>query len=213
MAARLPPKNIIPVFNPAEFSRLIVADTSTQLPDNIEQEIATVEAETTNISAYVANYALTNNIPFSLVKNNITSMPAYQSNAQTATLATWTRTGGIYLYRVGLNFTTTQPTGLNFIELQFSENGTVTQYANWVAPYFYGTQGIQVNQFKNVFMNAIFASNVPLGTTKTLVIKCRASTPVLSGTYNVGTNAFAGVQGDYEGTNVVEMKIGNGSNL
>ena len=214
MAARLPPKNINPVFNPAEFSRLAVVDTSTELPVDIEQQVEDVETETTNISNYLANYALTNNDPFSVVRANLACMTSYTSTGQTFTLATWTRSSGIYLYRVGLNFITSQPTGLSFIEIQFVENNVVTQYANWCQPYFYGGQGTQVNQFRNVFMNAIFATNIPLGTTKTLNIKCRASiTNTNVGTYSVGTNTLAGVQGGYEGTNLVEMKIGNGSNL
>jgi hypothetical protein len=214
MAARLPPKNIIPVFNPAEFSRLAVIDTSTELPVDIAQQVTDVENDTDDISAYVANYAFAYNDSVFVGRANLACMTSYTSTGQTFTLATWTRSSGIYLYRVGLNFVTSQPTGLSFIEIQFVENNSVTQYANWCQPYFYGGQGTQVNQFRNVFMNAIFATNIPLGTSKTLNIKCRASiTNTNVGTYTVGTNALAGVQGSYEGTNLIEMKIGNGSNL
>lgn len=214
MAARLPPKNIIPVFNPVEFSRLAVIDTSTELPVDIAQQVTDVENDTDDISAYVTDYAYAYNDSVFVGKNNIPVMTSYTSTGQTSTLATWTRSNGIYLYRVGLNFVTSQTTGFSFIEIQFVENNSVTQYANWSQPYLYGSQGTQVNQFRNVFMNAIFATNIPLGTSKTLNIKCRASvTNTNVGTYSVGSNALAGVQGSYEGTNLVEMKIGNGSNL
>jgi hypothetical protein len=108
--------------------------------------------------------------------------------------------------------TTVAGFSFSFIELQFLENGVATQYANWSQPYYYGTQGIQVNQFQSVSIDVIFSSNVPLGTTKTFGVSCRASIAnSIQATYGVGTSGL--LYGSYEGSNIMEMKIGNGSNL
>jgi len=210
MAARIPPKNTLPIFNPYEFitaNDAVAATADPVVPGEIEQ----LQTDVTEITGFLADYCL---VSTSDLGGGVITCTSMTNQSDTATFKYYPTTAvireaGVWLWKVSLTFTTTSQFLFCEMSLVGGDGGC---FANWCNPYYYNGQGFFVNQFQNVQLNSTMAFNVPYGTTASLQIKVRALLSTPSSTFTVGGNSTASYA-NLPGKNVTEMRIGDGIEL
>lgn len=213
MAARTPPKNILPIFNPVEF---LPKESVVVVSSNVEEEVNTLLDETAIITNYMSKLGLTAPITIQAVTG--TSMLGISDPTRyiDVPVSAISRSAGYYLWKASFTFntTTTQNATINYAEICLVVNGGEQQMSCWNAPYSYNGVGQVIQQFRTVQVNTTFLLNLLPAVTSSYYIRCRALLSNTSQTFVVGGPAgIAGTELSYSGNNIQEFRFGSGINV
>jgi len=206
MAARQPPKDFNPIFDPTKF--LTITNIVAVNVGDITTELAALQADLNLYAAWLAYYCIVN---LSIVK------PATQATkitSGTATLiynttsAAATRAGGLWLWNVGVYPQSATTTAFTKCIMFLSVGGVPQQYIVWNDPYYSRDNGggLQLNQFSTVPLLGTFAFFIDYNTTAVVYIYIQCWTADGT-TYIVGPPGNANT---YIGSSISEFRIGNG---
>jgi hypothetical protein len=212
MAARTPPKNTVPIFNPFEF--VYIAPTVSELDPDIPAEIDALQEDVETCINFLGNYCLLSDSDLGGGTVNCLSMANMADVTRVyfyPNSAGVTRAGGLWLWKASLTFSCSTTVQLLFCEMCLMVDNVAEQHVSWCAPYYYNGRGIPINQFINYQLNTTFAFFNPVGTSKTYKIRVRALCSPNNAGYTIGgvgsTTQFA----NQPGRNVTEFRIGDGS--
>lgn len=206
MAARQPPKDFNPIFDPIKF--LTITNIVAVNAGDITTELEALQADLDLYAAWLSYYCIVNLSivkPFTQAGNFNSGIPTliFSTSAPVAT-----RGGGLWLWNVGVYPQSGTTTAFTKCLLFLTVNGVAQQYIVWNDPYYSRDNGggLQLNQYSTVPLLGTFAFFIDYNTTAVVYIYMQCWTADGT-TYKVGPPGNANT---YIGSSITEFRIGNG---
>lgn len=206
MAARQPPKDFNPIFDPTKF--LTITNIVAVNAGDITTELEALQADLDLYAAWLSYYCIVNLSivkPFNQAGNFNSGVPTliFSTSAPVAT-----RGGGLWLWNVGVYPQSGTTTAFTKCLLFLTVNGVAQQYIVWNDPYYSRDNGggLQLNQYSTVPLLGTFAFFIDYNTTAVVYIYMQCWTADGT-TYKVGPPGNANT---YIGSSISEFRIGNG---